>query len=163
MADPFEQQVLNELKQGRSKQNILKKLATTENRDDLTWYLNQYPTGKGRKETFLINWLLIIILLAVTVNKLYFIAMVQLKAVAVDQFSPMLLLDLIVPAINFFVLSKIIRFHRQGYQFMAVLGILALFRPENRVIPILPMYLVITALSFFLLWRLFPKQERIMD
>jgi hypothetical protein len=82
---------------------------------------------------------------------------------SVNQFSPMLLLDLAVPAINFFVLYKIIRFHKQGYQFMAVLGVLALVRPENRIIPTLPMYLVIIGLSLFLLLRLFPKQERIKD
>jgi len=163
MADPLEQQVLGELKKGAEKQNILKKLETKDNRDDLTWYLNHFPTGKGRKDNQWINWLLVIVLLAVTVNTLYFMALIQLNAAAVDQFSPMLLLDLIVPAINFFVLSKIIRFHRQGYQFMTVLGILALVRPENRVMPNLAMYLVIIGLSIFLLLRLFPKQERVED
>ena len=163
MADPLEQQVLAELKNGAAKKNILKKLETKDNRDDLVWYLNHLPTGRGRKDNQWINWLLVIVLLAVTINKLYFMAMIQLKAIAVDQFSPMLLLDLIVPAINFFVLSKIIRFHRQGYQFMAVLGVLALVRPENRMMPNLAMYLVIIGLSIFLLLRLFPKQERVMD
>lgn len=162
MADLLEQQILGELKKGAEKQNILQKLGTKDNRDDLAWYLNHFPTGKGRKHNQWINWLLIIVLLAVTLNKLYFIALVQLNALAVDQFSPVLLLDLIVPAINFFVLSKIIRFHRQGYQFMAVLGILALVRPENQVMPNLAMYLVIIGLSIFLLLRLFPKQERIV-
>ncbi|NOQ45320.1 MAG: hypothetical protein GQ559_01375, partial [Desulfobulbaceae bacterium] len=117
--------------------------------------------GKGREDTQWINWLLVIVLLAVTVKKLYFMALVQLNAVAVNQFSPLLLLDLIVPAINFYILIKIIYFHRQGYQFMAVLGILALVRSENRVMPDLAMYLVIIGLSVFLLSRLFPKHERL--
>ena len=163
MADPLEQQVLGELKKGSGKQHILKKLATLDNRDDLVWYLNHFPTGKGRKDNLWINWLLIIVLLTLTVKKLYFMALIQLNAVAVNQFSPLLLLDLIVPAINFYVLSKIIRFHRQGYQFMAVLGVLALVRSENRVMPDLAMYLVIIGLSVFLLLRLFPKQERVED
>ncbi len=161
MADPLEQHILAELKKGGSKQSILKKLETKDNRDDLVWYLNHLPTGKGRKESQWINWLLVIVLLALTIKKLYFMAMVQLNAAAIGQFSPMLLLDLIVPAINFFVLSKIIRFQRQGYQFMAVLGVLALVRPENRVAPDLALYLIVTSLSIFLLLRLFPKQDKI--
>jgi hypothetical protein len=161
MADPLEQQVLGELKKGTDKRTVLKKLDTKENHDDLVWYLNHFPTGKGRRESQWINWLLVVVLLALTIKKLYFIAMVQLNASAIGQFSPLLLLDLIVPAINFYVLSKIIRFHRQGYQFMAVLGILALVRPDNRVMPDLPMYLVVIGLSVFLLLRLFPKQEKI--
>ena len=108
------------------KKALKNKLGTIDNGEDLTWYLNHFPTGKERKD---------------------------------NPFSPMLLLDLIVPAINFFVLSKIIRFHRQGYQFMAVLGILALVQPENRVMPYRAMYLIIIGLSFFLLLRLFPEQE----
>jgi len=163
MTDPLEKQVLIELKKGTSKPQVLKKFETAENHDDLVWYLNHFPTGKGRRDNRWVNRLLVIVLLAVTLNTLYFIAMIQLNALAVDRFSPMLLLDLIVPAINFFVLSKIIRFHRQGYQFMTVLGILALFRPENRYMPNLALYLVIIGLSIFLLLRLFPKQERIAE
>jgi hypothetical protein len=161
MADPLEQQILAELKKGGSKTHILKKLETDDNRDDLVWHLNHLPTGKGRKESQWINWLLVIVLLALTIKKLYFMAMVQLNASAIGQFSPLLLLDLIVPAINFYVLNKIIRCQRQGYQFMAVLGVLALVRPDNRIMPDLLMYLVIIALSIFLLLRLFPKQDRI--
>lgn len=161
MTDSLEQQVLGELKQGTAKHNVLKKLETEENRDDLVWYLNHYPTGKGRRENQWINWLLVIVLLGLTIKKLYFMAILQLNAVAINQFSPLLLLDLIVPAINFYVLSKIIRFQRQGYQFMAVLGVLALVRPDNRVMPDLAMYLVIIGLSIFLLLRLFPRQDRI--
>ncbi len=161
MADALEQQILGELKKGTGKPALLKKLDTKDNHDDLVWYLNHLPTGKGRKDCQWINWLLVIVLLALTVKKLYFMAMVQLNAAAINQFSPMLLLDLIVPAINFYVLSKIIRFHRQGYQFMAVLGVLALVRPENRIVPDLALYLIIISLSIFLLLRLFPKQDRI--
>ena len=161
MADPLEQQVLGELKKGTGRLNVLKKLETEDNREDLVWYLNHLPTGKGRKNHQWINWLLIIVLLALTVKKLYFIALIQMNAAAVNQFSPMLLLDLVVPAVNFFVLNKIIRFQRQGYEFMTVLGVLALFREENRVMPDLALYLVIISLSVFLLLRMFPKKERL--
>ncbi len=63
--------------------------------------------------------------------------------------------------INFYVLSKIIRFRRQGYQFMIVLGVLAFVQPENRAQPDLTLYLCITSLSILLLLRLFPKKGRI--
>ena len=163
MADPLEQQVLGELKKGTGKLNVLKKLETKDNRDDLVWYLNHFPTGKGRKDHQWINWLLIIVLLVLTIKKLYFMALVQMNAAAVNQFSPMLLLDLVVPAVHFFVLSKMIRFQRQGYEFMTVLGVLAMVRAENRVMPDLAMYLVIIGLSVFLWLRMFPKKERVKD
>ncbi len=163
MADALEQQVLAELKKGTGKLNVLKKLETRENREDLVWYLNHLPTGKGRKDHQWLNWLLIIVLLALTIKKLYFIALIQMNAASVNQFSPMLLLDLVVPAVNFFVLNKIIRFQRQGYEFMTVLGVLALVRAENRVMPDLGLYLVIISLSVFLLLRMFPKKERVKD
>ncbi|MEA2115091.1 MAG: hypothetical protein U9P36_06880 [Thermodesulfobacteriota bacterium] len=163
MADPLERQVLGELKKGTGKQNVLNKLETEDNRDDLVWYLNHLPTGKGRKDHQWINWLLIVVLLTLTVMKLYEIARLQLKAMHYDMFSPMLMLDLVVPAINFFVLNKIIRFQRQGYEFMTVLGVLALVLAENRLMPYLGMYLVIIGLSVFLLLRMFPKKERVKD
>jgi len=160
MTDPLEQQVRIELKKGRSKQNILKELATDQNREDLGWYLDQYPTDKKRKKILWLNYFLIFTILAITLKKLYFIALIQLNAISVNQFSPLLLVELLVPAINFYVLTKIIRFYRQGYQFAAVLALLALVRPENRIMPDPAMYLIIAALSVFLFLHLFPKQER---
>ena len=163
MIDALEKQVLSELNKGTGKQNILKNLETADNRDDLVWYLNHFPTGKGRKDHQWINWFLIIVLLALTLMKLYEIARLQIKAMSHDMFTPMLLLDLVVPAVHFFVLSKMIRFQRQGYEFMTVLGVLALVREENRLMPDLGMYLVIIGLSVFLLLRMFPKKERVKD
>ena len=161
MIDSLEKQVRNELNKGRSKKNILKKLATDENREDLGWYLDQYPTDKKRKKVLWLNYLLILVILVVTIKKLYFIALMQLNAISVNQFTPLLLVELLVPAINFYILTKIIRCYRQGYQFAAVLALLALLRPENRIMPDLIMYVVMTTLSVFLLLHLFPKQEKI--
>jgi hypothetical protein len=160
MIDPLEKQVRTELKQGHSKQNILKKLATDKNKEDLEWYLDQYPTDQKRKKIRWLNYFLIFVILAVTVKKLYFIALIQLNAISVNQFSPLLLVELLVPAINFYILTKIITFYRQGYQFAVVLSLLALFRPENRVMPDVIMYLVTTTLALFLLQHLFPKEKK---
>ena len=48
--DLLEQQVRIELKKGGSKKNIFKKLATANNKDDLVWYLDQYPTAQKRQK-----------------------------------------------------------------------------------------------------------------
>ncbi len=161
MTDPLEKQVQGELKKGRSKQNILKGLATADNREELSWILNQYPTDKKKQNTLFLNWLLILVLLIVTMKKLYFIALIQLNAISIHQFSPLLLVELIVPAINFYILTKLIRFYRQGYQFAAVLALLALIRPENRIMPDIVMYITVITLSVFLFLYLFPKQEKL--
>jgi hypothetical protein len=163
MTDPLEQQIRAELKKGRSKKNILNALANKENKEDLTWYLNQYPTGTKRKQTFWLNHFLILILLILTVKKLYFIALIQLNALSINQFSPLLLVELLVPAINFYFLAKLFHFYRQGYQVVAVLALLALVRPENRIVPDLIGYLIIITLSVFLFLHLFPKQEQVEE
>lgn len=163
MTDSLEQQVRAELKKGRSKKDIHKNLATADAGEDVAWYLRQYPIEKKRKKIFWLNWLLVSAVLTVTVKKLYFIALVQLNAIAADQFSFLLLIELLVPAINFYVLTKVVRYHRQGYQFMAVLAGLALFRPENRIMPDGAVYLLVIALAVYLLLYLFPKPEKQCD
>jgi len=159
----IEQLVRQELRQGHKKQEILAMLSKKGDRDDIIFYLNNLPEEQQRRRYLLINHLLCLLLTVLTVGKLYVMAMLQLAAMDSGQFSPLLLIDLIVPMINFYVLSKILRFHRQGYQFMIVLGVLAFVRPENRVQPDLILYLCVTALSVFLLLRLFPKKEKIQD
>ncbi len=163
MTDPLEQQVRAELKKGRSKKNILNALATEENKEDLTWYLNQYPTGVKRQKALWLNYFLILILLVLTAKKLYFIALMQLNAISIDQFSPLLLVELLVPAINFYFLIKLFHFYRQSYQVVAVLALLALVRPENRIMPDVIGYLIIITLFIFLFKYLFPKQEKLED
>ncbi len=157
----IEQLVRQELRRGYKKQEILSRLSKKGDRDDLIFYLNNLPEEQQRRRYQWTNRLLCLLLTVLTVGKLYFMAMLQLAAMDAGQFSPLLLINLIVPMINFYVLSKIIRFHRQGYQFMIVLGVLAFVRPENRAQPDLTLYLCITALSVFLLLRLFPKKEQI--
>jgi len=159
--NPLEQLVRQELRQGHSKKSILSRLSRDHDKNDLAFYLNNLPEEQQRRQHLWINRLLCVVLLVLTLKKLYFMAMLQMAAIAAGQFSPLLLIDLIVPMINFYVFYKLIRFHRQGYQFMTILGILALVRPENRVMPDLTMYLVVIALSVFLLVRLFPKQKRV--
>jgi hypothetical protein len=159
----IEQLVRLELSRGHSKQEILTRLSQENDRDEVLFLLNILPEEQLRRQHLWLNRLLCLLLLAITVKKLYDMAMLQLAAISTNQFSPLLLLDLIVPMINFYVLSKILRFHRQGYQFMAVLGVLALLRPENRMQPDLSLYIIIVGLSVLLLLRLFPKNRKIVD
>ncbi|HEB69356.1 MAG TPA: hypothetical protein ENI88_07025 [Desulfobulbus sp.] len=158
-----EQLVRQELGRGFKKQEILARLSKKGDRDDLIFFLNNLPEEGQRKRYLWVNRLLCLLLAVLTVGKLYAAAMLQLAAISAGEFSPLLLLDLIVPMINFYILYKIIRFQRQGYQFMIVLGVLAFVRPENRIQPDLALYLCVTALSVFLLLRLFPKAEKITD
>jgi len=158
-----EQLVRKELGRGHKKQEILARLSKKGDSDDLVFYLNNLPEEQQRRQYLWVNRLLCLLLTVLTVGKLYVMARLQLAAMGSGQFSPLLLIDLIVPIINFYVLSKILRFQRQGYQFMIVLGVLAFVRPENRAQPDLTLYLCITALSILLLLRLFPKKDRIQD
>jgi hypothetical protein len=151
-----------ELRKGHDKQNILKRLSPENDKEDVLFFLNILPEEQLRRRYQWLNRLLCLLLLAITVKKLYDMAMLQLAAIYAGQFSLLLLLDLIVPMINFYVLSRILRFHRQGYQFMIVLGVLALLRPENRVQPDLSLYLAIIGLSILLFLRLFPKNRKII-
>ena len=159
----LEQLIRKELAAGKRKQQVLAELSRKHDREEVLYILNNIPDEGRRKRYLWFNRLLCLLLFIITVKKLYDMAILQLTAVAVHQFSPLLLLDLIVPMINFYVLSKIIRFHRQGYQFMVVLGVLALVRPENRISPDLWFYLAVIGLSFFLLKQFFPKTQHISD
>ncbi|WP_456473350.1 hypothetical protein [Desulfolithobacter sp.] len=161
MACLLEEQVREELGKGLKKQTVLARLATPENRDNLIYILNNLPQESRRLQGRWLNFLLVALVLTVTVQKLYLIAVLLLAAAKLNQFSPLLLLDLIVPAINFYVMRELLRFHRQGYQFMAVLGVLALLRSENRIFPDLYLYLAIIALSIFLLWKMFPASDKL--
>ncbi len=157
----IEQLVRKELAAGKNRKQVLTVLSRNNDRDEVLYFLNNLPDENRRRRYLWHNRLLCLLLFVITVKKLYDMAQLQLTAVAVHQFSPLMLLDLIVPMINFYVLSKIFRFHRQGYQFMTVLGILALLRPENRTQPDLWIYLGIIALALFLLKQFFPKNHKI--
>jgi|GEM_PF-670896 len=157
----LELRIRGELAAGRNKQTIFRSLSKDHDRAEVLYHLNNLPDKKSLRRYFWPGRLLCLLLLVITVKKLYDMALVQLAAAAVHQFSPLLFLDLIVPAINFYILTKLWRFERQGYLFMAILGVLALVRPENRVQPDLWIYLAIIALSLFLFRKLFPKQTRL--
>ncbi|MFP7753688.1 hypothetical protein ACLG6S_03375 [Thermodesulfobacteriota bacterium B35] len=161
MPDPLEKKVVAMLHGGSSKKAVLARLATKDNHSELLAILNDLPTEARRRQHIWINWMLLVFLFAVTSRKIYQITLLFMAARAADRFSPLLLLNLIVPAINFYILREILLFHRRGYLFLALISVLALLRPENRVLPDLYLYPVMTALAVFLMLRLFPRSEKL--
>jgi len=149
------------LRQGLSRKDILRRLSDRHERDDLLFLLNNLPEENQRRRFLFLNILLCLTLLGLTFKQLYATATLQLAARAADQFTPLLLLDLIVPMIHFYILAQLARFQRQGYQMMLILGGLALLRPENRILPDLAAYGVIISLSALLLVCLFPRSQRL--
>ena len=161
MAAPLEKQVLGLLHTGLDKKAVLARLATGKNRDELLAILNDLPTEQRRRQHIWINWMLLIFLFAVTSRKIYQVTILLMAAVSVNRFSPLMLLNLVVPAINFYILREIVLFHRQGYLFLAVVSMLALLRPENRVLPDLYLYPAMALLAVVLMLRLFPAREKL--
>ncbi len=157
----LERLVRQELARGLSRRQVLASLGREHDRDEVVYFLNELPEEAQRKRLQPLNWALCLLILVLTVRKLYLMAGLQLAAMAADRFSPFLMLDLVVPMIHFYILYKLIRYQRQGYLFMAILGTLAFVRPENRIQPELSLYLVITILSFLLLALLFPRGQRL--
>ncbi|HEB49286.1 MAG TPA: hypothetical protein ENI89_01640 [Desulfobulbus sp.] len=149
------------LHSGLSKKKVLDRLATRDNRSELLAILNDLPTEGRRRQHIWINWMLLVFLFAVTSRKIYQITVLLTAAVSSGQFSPLMLINLVVPAINFYILREIVLFHRQGYLFLAVISLLALLRPENRVLPDLYIYPSMAVLAIFLMLRLFPAREKL--
>ena len=161
MAGSLEKQTQYMLRSGIKKEEILKKLATDDNRAELILHLNNLPTETHRRQNIWINWLLLVFLFVVTSKKIYLIAILITASISYDQFTPVLLLNLIVPAINFYILREILLFRRRGYLFLAVVSVLALIRAENRITPDLYLYLTMAGVAVFILLRMFPRKEKL--
>ncbi|HHD64634.1 MAG TPA: hypothetical protein ENK96_09800, partial [Desulfobulbaceae bacterium] len=78
----IEQQVRLELSRGYSKQKISARLSQENNRDDVLFFLNILPEELLRKQYLWVNRLLCLLLLTITVKKLYDMAMLQLTAIS---------------------------------------------------------------------------------
>ena len=161
MPSLLEKQALGMLHSGLDKKTVLARLGTPKNRSELVAILNDLPTEVRRRQHIWLNWMLLVFLFAVTSKTIYQVAVLLLAALSANQFSPLMLLNLIVPAINFYILREIVLFHRRGYLFLAVVSLLALLRPENRVLPDLCLYPAMAALALFLMLRLFPAREKL--
>lgn len=152
MADSMEKQIDAMLQNGDGKQAIFTKFDNQGTRARLIFFLNNKSLMTRRRKYMWVNLFLGIVLLGMTLKRLLAIA-------DAGHFDFYLLADFIVPTINFYILREIFLFHRTGYQFLTVLTILALFYPENRIMPDLLINICMIALAVFLYLNLFPKNE----
>ena len=154
MPKPEEKSIEHLLAQGKTKRQIVDLLSEKFSQESLFFHLNNVPLPGQRRKFRFFNFLLIALLSYITIKKL-------IIAYLFKEYAIIMLSYLVVPIINLYLLKEIWKFHKIGYQFLAPLSLLALVHAENRVMPDLAIYLLISALSAFLYFKLFPKQEQI--
>lgn len=154
MADTTEKEIEAFLLQGKNKKEIWETYKDDEESSKVLFYLNNSATIYHRKKFMALNLLLSAVLLFITAKKL----------LAVFSFGTLdiyLLLGLVVPTINFYVLREILRFHRLGFKFLFILSILSLVQPENHHLQEIIILGVIIAISGYLYKQMFPENEQI--
>ncbi|MEW6593789.1 MAG: hypothetical protein AB1413_02850 [Thermodesulfobacteriota bacterium] len=156
MAKELETRIEEELLAGKSRAEILARLKATEEPRALLFHLNNISLPARRKKYQYLNLLLAAVLTFVTFKKL-------LGLFAFGRLDLFLLLSLVVPVVNLYLLREILRFHRIGYQFLFVLSILALLHPESHFLVEVALQLVLVALSGFLYFTIFPKSEQVAE
>lgn len=152
MASKLSTDIEQLIRGGKNKARIWQSLRGTENQVELLFLLNDTPTLKNRQAHLLLNLPLAAILLIMTGLKVF-------AAVGIGQPNLYFFLAMVVPLINIFVLKKILRFRRTGYQYLFVLSFLSLFQPENHRFLEVTLLGVMLFLSGFLYLRMFPKAE----
>lgn len=154
MRQTLEKQIKLLLQEGQSKEAIYQKLATDSNGHELTNHLNSLPRGDRKKKTFILTLFLIVLLALLTIKQALFVYLHQNSS-----FS--LFLGCIAPIIHIYIIRELLLSHRLAYQILPLLSILALFRPENRIVPDMFMYAFMAVLSGALYLFLFPKKEQL--
>ncbi len=142
------------LREGKKKHQLWQSLKGSENHKELIFLLNDLPTLKNRQTFLLLNMPLAAMLVIMTGIKLF-------AAISLGQVNIYFFLALVVPIINIYVLKKILRFQRTGYQYLFVLSFLSVFQPENHRFLEVLLLGVMLFLSGFLYLRMFPKNEMI--
>lgn len=157
MADSLEKKIEEALLAGKSKQDIFENFGKNGDQDEIISITNDLSYPERRQKVLAANILLIMLIIYITGK--------QLIGAFHDASVSMLLviLSMIVPTINLYLLRKIFRFQKMGYQFMGILGALALVRPENRLFPDFFAYLIIIVISWLLFFFLFPKAEQLQN
>lgn len=150
--DSTEKKIEELLQKGLSKKEIKNQLKDKVDSGKLEFYLNNISSPKERARYQYLNLALVIILSFVTIKKLFF-------ALSIGSFSLTMLLALVVPTINLYILREIMRFRRLGYQFLCILSTLSLLNAENRAMPEIILIPAMIVLSGFLYWRLFPLKR----
>ncbi|MEN8200228.1 MAG: hypothetical protein ABFR63_09175 [Thermodesulfobacteriota bacterium] len=156
MRYPFEKEIKVRLKKNQSKEEIYSSLVTETNRDDLLHTLSNLPNEGWRKKLLPVSLFVIILLILLTTKQFLFVWLHESSSIS-------LVLGLIGPFIHIYILRELLLGHRLGYMVLPLLSILALFRPENRIVPDMYMYMCMAVLSGLLYLFLFPKDDRIQN
>ncbi|MCF8127831.1 MAG: hypothetical protein K9N10_04910 [Deltaproteobacteria bacterium] len=163
MKDALTYQVDKLLSEGKSRFHIWKRLKGSEDADALRHTLNNKALLKDKKAYRYLNILLTLILLFVTTSKILGVALIALGYEPIPPGLPVpkniyVLVSLIVPMVNMYLLKEVFFFKRSGYMFLALLTTLSLVYPQNRHFPEILFVLAIIGISSFLYLKLFPKK-----
>lgn len=153
MHQPLEKHIKKLLRQDQSKEQIYATLAAESNGPQLRHMLNNLPLEEKKKKTFLITLFLVVLLTLLTIKQFLYVYLHENSSVS-------LVLGLIGPLIHIYIIRELLRSHRLAYQVLPLLSILALFRPESRIVPDMYMYITMALLSGALYFFLFPKGEK---
>ena len=150
MKDELTHQVDLLLLEGKSRFQIWKRLKNNENADGLRHCLNNKALLKDRKAYRYLNILLTLTLLFVTTSKIL--------GVVLFAKGLYIIILLLVPMINMYILKEVFCFKRSGYMFLVILSTLSLVYQENRHFPEVLFVLAMIAISSFLYFKLYPKK-----
>lgn len=142
------------LADGLKKPRIWEKLRNDEKPYKALFFLNNASKPEDRRKFQILNLFLALVLGFMTFKKL-------LTALSFGSLDIFLLLGLVVPVINIYVLREILRFHRLGYRFLFVLSWLSLLQPENHHLQEIVFIFLMIVISAYLHLRMFPKNEQI--
>lgn len=138
-----------------SRKDIYARLCNSEDKDDLAYFLDNLPEPDVRSRYLYLVYMLAALLAAVTVKKF------MMATSGVGGFNTFTLLSLVVPTINIYLIREVLLFHRNGFQFTAILSLISLVNAENRVMPEVVLMPLIALLAGFLFLRMFPKEAMI--
>lgn len=153
MADSPEKKIEALLQQGMTRPQVFANLQGQYPKNKLAFHVNNTSRPSLRKKYLLPTLLLVGLLTFLTFKKILVIVLTA------DMSIMLLLLSLIVPMINVYVLREVLRFRRTGYQFLTVISLLGLLHPENHFPLTMAILVVQAGLAAFLFLTIFPSKE----
>lgn len=148
----IEKEIEELLDRGLSKKEVRQRLTGQGKREEIDFYLNNISYPEDRRRYFIVNISLFLLLLVLTLKKLYF-------ALSMGGPSIYMLMAMVVPTVNIWLLYEIRRFRGIGYKWTAILLTLSLINAENRAWPEIVMIPAIIILSALLYWRMFLSRK----
>ncbi len=148
----IEKEIEELLDRGLSKKEVRQRLTGQGKREEIDFYLNNISYPEDRRRYFIVNISLFLLLLVFTLKKLYF-------ALSMGGPSIYMLMAMVVPTVNIWLLYEIRRFRGIGYKWTAILLTLSLINAENRAWPEIVMIPAIIILSALLYWRMFLSRK----